>query len=149
MNSGGIRFSSFNSTASGVLPGASPVRLPTRKICVSHGIHFAPTADFSLLEKGVAAARELSAPFHVGNVLSQDRLYDDEIDLEKLSAYGILAAEMETAALYLAAARHGVEALGLFTVSNHILTGAETSPEERETSFSDIAHVALETTVSD
>ena len=47
-----------------------------------HGINFAPTADFHLLEKGVAAARELNVPFHVGNVLSQDRLYDDEIDLE-------------------------------------------------------------------
>lgn len=113
-----------------------------------HGINFAPTADFHLLEKGVAAARELNVPFHVGNVLSQDRLYDDEIDLDKLASYGILAAEMETAALYLAAARHGVEALGLFTVSNHILTGAETSPEERETSFNDMARVALEAAVS-
>jgi Purine-nucleoside phosphorylase len=84
---------------------------------------------------------------HVGNVLSQDRLYDDEIDLHKLAAYGILAAEMEATALYLAAAKHHVKALALFTVSNHLLTGASTSPDERETSFDDMARVALEAAI--
>ena len=91
----------------------------------------------------------MHVPFHVGNVLSQDRLYDDEIDLNKLSAYGVLAAEMETAALYLVAAKYRIEALGIFTVSNHILTSVETSAKERETSFNDMAHIALETIIAD
>lgn len=115
----------------------------------THGTTFAPTGTFSLLEKAVDCARNLTVPFHVGNVLSQDRLYDDEIDLNKLSDYGVLAAEMETAALYLVAAKYNVEALGVFTVSNHILTGEETSAEERETSFNDMARIALEAIIAE
>ena len=115
----------------------------------THGMTFAPTGSFSLIEKAVDCARNLSVPFHVGNVLSQDRLYDDEIDLNKLSDYGVLAAEMETAALYLVAAKFNIEALGVFTVSNHILTGEETTAEERETSFSDMARIALETIIAE
>ena len=115
----------------------------------THGMTFAPTSSYSLLEKAVQSARELKVPFHVGNVLSQDRLYDDEIDLNKLSAYGVLAAEMETAALYLVAAKYKIEALGIFTVSNHILTGVETSASERETSFNDMARIGLETAILD
>ena len=115
----------------------------------THGMTFAPTGTFSLLEKAVNSARSLNVPFHVGNVLSQDRLYDDEIDLGKLSAYGVLAAEMETAALYLVAAKYRIETLGIFTVSNHILTGVETSPEARETSFNDMARIGLETIIAD
>ena len=115
----------------------------------THGMTFAPTGSFSMLERAVQSARELKVPFHVGNVLSQDRLYDDEIDLNKLSAYGVLAAEMETAALYLVAAKYKIEALGIFTVSNHILTGVETSASDRETSFNDMAHIGLETVILD
>ena len=115
----------------------------------THGTTFAPTGSFSLLEKAVQSARALKVPFHVGNVLSQDRLYDDEIDLNKLSAYGVLAAEMETAALYLVAAKYKIEALGIFTVSNHILTGVETSASDRETSFNDMARIGLETIILD
>ncbi|MBO4853229.1 MAG: purine-nucleoside phosphorylase [Schwartzia sp.] len=113
------------------------------------GMTFAPTGSYSLLEKAVVCARSLSVPFHVGNVLSQDRLYDDEIDLKKLTDYGVLAAEMETAALYLVAAKYRVESLGVFTVSNHILTGEETPIEERETSFNDMARIALETVIAE
>ena len=113
------------------------------------GLTFAPTADFSLLEKAVGCARALKVPFHVGNVLSQDRLYDDEIDLKKLSDYGVLAAEMEAAALYWISAKYNVRALGVFTVSNHILTGEETTQEERETSFNDMARIALDAIVLD
>lgn len=115
----------------------------------THGMTFAPTGSFSMLERAVQSARDLKVPFHVGNVLSQDRLYDDEIDLNKLSAYGVLAAEMETAALYLVAAKYKIEALGIFTVSNHILTGVETSASDRETSFNDMAHIGLETVILD
>jgi len=110
-------------------------------------INFAPTADYALLENAVAAGRELCLPVHVGNVLSQDRLYDDEIDLKKLAAYGVLAAEMEAAALYMIAAKYRVQALALFTVSNHILTGEETTIQERETSFNDMISLALNTAI--
>ena len=110
-------------------------------------INFAPTADYALLENAVASGRELRLPVHVGNVLSQDRLYDDEIDLKKLAAYGVLAAEMEAAALYMIAAKYRVQALALFTVSNHILTGEETTVQERETSFNDMISLALNTAI--
>ncbi|MBQ9377305.1 MAG: purine-nucleoside phosphorylase [Schwartzia sp.] len=111
------------------------------------GMTFAPTGSFSLLEKAVRIARELHIPCHVGNVLSQDRLYDDETDMKKLTAYGVLAAEMETAALYLVAAKYRIEGLGIFTVSNHLITGEDTSAEARETSFNDMARIALETII--
>ncbi|WP_462331531.1 purine-nucleoside phosphorylase [Schwartzia sp. (in: firmicutes)] len=113
------------------------------------GMSFAPCASFALLEKAVASARDLKVPFHVGNVLSQDKLYDDEINLKKLAAYGVLAAEMEGAALYLAAAKHHIQALAIFTVSNHLLTNESTPPRERERSFDDMALIALEAIIQD
>lgn len=108
-------------------------------------VNFAPLADFSLLENAVHHAREKHLPVRVGNVLSQDRFYDDEIDFAKLLSYGVLAAEMETAALYLIAAKFGVQALGIFTVSDHITCDeARATPEERERSFNDMIELALE-----
>ena len=107
--------------------------------------NFAPLADFALLESAVHHAREKHLPVRVGNVLSQDRFYDDEIDFAKLLSYGVLAAEMETAALYLIAAKFGVQALGIFTVSDHITCDeARATPEERERSFNDMIELALE-----
>ena len=70
-------------------------------------VNFAPLADFSLLERAVSRAREKKLPVRVGNVLSQDRFYDDEIDFQKLLSYGVLAAEMETAALTLVGEEKG------------------------------------------
>ena len=113
------------------------------------GISFAPCASFTLLEKAVHVARELKVPFHVGNVLAQDKLYDDELDLKKLASYGVLAAEMEAAALYLAAAKQNVEALAIFTVSNHLLTHESTPARDRERTFDDMARIALETIIQD
>ena len=108
-------------------------------------VNFAPLADFSLLENAVHHAREKHLPVRVGNVLSQDRFYDDEINFAKLLSYGVLAAEMETAALYLIAAKFDVQALGIFTVSDHITCDeARTTPEERERSFNDMIELALE-----
>ncbi|EJU28790.1 purine-nucleoside phosphorylase [Selenomonas sp. CM52] len=108
-------------------------------------VNFAPLADFSLLENAVHHAREKHLPVRVGNVLSQDRFYDDEIDFAKLLSYGVLAAEMETAALYLIAAKFDVQALGIFTVSDHITCDeARATPEERERSFNDMIELALE-----
>jgi len=108
---------------------------------------FAPIADFTLLEKAVANARKLGATFHVGNIISQDRYFDEEIDFPKLVKHGILAAEMESAALYLLAPKFGARGLGIFTVSNHILTGEETPLIDRERSFDEMAIIALETAI--
>lgn len=113
-------------------------------------VHFAPLADFSLLESAVRHAREKHLPVRVGNVLSQDRFYDDEIDFAKLLDYGVLAAEMETAALYLIAAKFSVQALGVFTVSDHITCDeARATPEERERSFNDMIALALESIIEE
>ena len=113
-------------------------------------VSFAPLADFSLLESAVHHAREKHLSVRVGNVLSQDRFYDDEIDFAKLLGYGVLAAEMETAALYLIAAKFGVQALGIFTVSDHITCDeARATPEERERSFNDMIELALESIIEE
>ena len=113
---------------------------------------FAPIASFSVLETAVAVAREKQLPFHVGNLLSSDRFYGDDAGVpEALTAnagwkkMGVLAIEMEAAALYLIAARYGKQALAICTVSDHILTGEATTAQERQTSFTDMMRLALET----
>ncbi|MCH4172364.1 MAG: purine-nucleoside phosphorylase [Lactobacillus sp.] len=108
-------------------------------------INFAPLADFELLHKAYTQATAQKINVHVGNVLGQDRFYDDEINFQQLIDYGILAAEMETPALYLLAAKYHCQALTILTISNHIITGASTSPIERETTFGTMAGLALAT----
>lgn len=105
---------------------------------------FSAVADFSLLEKGVTAARKRGRPYHVGNVLSSDLFYGDvrkSIDWAKM---GVLAVEMETAALYMNAARLSKKALTILTVSDSLVTGEETTPDEREKSFVGMIETALE-----
>ena len=116
---------------------------------------FAPLADFGLLSKCVEKAKALNMDnYHVGNVLSSDLFYEDNLNLpgymqsvELWGKMGVLAFEMESAALYMNAARYGKHALAIFTVSNHILTGEDLTPEQRETSFTDMINLALETAV--
>ena len=111
---------------------------------------YAPIADYDLLEKAVANTRKLGLKVTVGNVLSEDLFYDSAvIDDDKLRKYDILAKEMESAALYLLAAEAGVKALALFTVSDNLLTGEACTAEERQTSFSDMIKIALETAIED
>lgn len=112
-------------------------------------VKFAPIGDFGLLEKAVAVSRAHNVTCHVGNVLSADRFYDDEIDNDKLVSFGILATDMETAELYLLAARFHRQALGLFTVSDHIVTGERVPAEERETNFNDMIKIGLEAVIQD
>jgi purine-nucleoside phosphorylase len=110
---------------------------------------FAPTADYALLStaKSIAEARKLS--HHVGNLLSSDVFYgDDPTSSQKWGKMGVLAVEMEAAALYMNAARAGRRALAICTVSDHLLTGEATSSEERQTSFTQMMEVALETAVA-
>ena len=111
-------------------------------------INYAPIADFNLLLTAYAKVVEQQIPVRVGNIVSVDRFYDDEIDNDKLTQYGIMAVEMETAGLYVLAAKYGVRALGLFTVSDHLVTGAACTAEERQTSFDDMIHIALETAIA-
>ncbi|MBE6578629.1 MAG: purine-nucleoside phosphorylase [Ruminococcaceae bacterium] len=116
---------------------------------------FAPIADYGLLSKCVEKAKELNMDnYHVGNVLSSDLFYEDNLNLpgymqsvELWGKMGVLAFEMESAALYMNAVRYGKHALGIFTVSNHILTGEDLTPEQRETTFTDMITLALETAV--
>jgi purine-nucleoside phosphorylase len=116
---------------------------------------FAPIADFTLLSQCVDAVKELGIDrYHIGNVLSSDRFYGDDGDLPaemKSSALwakmGVLAVEMESAALYMNAARAGKRGLGIFTVSDHLITGEATTAEERQNSFTTMMELALETAI--
>ena len=110
-------------------------------------INYAPLADYELLSAAVENAKKLNLPVRVGNVISVDRFYDEEIDNAKLRQYGVLAVEMEAAALYTLAAKYGRQALALFTVSDHLLTGEQCTAEERPTTFNDMIKIALETAV--
>ena len=112
-------------------------------------INYAPIADFDLLEKAVKSARDLKKNVRVGNIFSADRFYDPDVDSDRLRKYGVLAVEMETAALYTLAAEAHVQALGIFTVSDHLLTGEACTAEERQTTFQDMMKIALDTVIAD
>ena len=104
------------------------------------------TGTYKTMEACVASARELGISCHVGNLLSSDVFYgDDETANARWAKMGILAVEMEGAALYMNAARLGKNALVICTVSDHILTGEALSPQERQTSFGEMITLALET----
>lgn len=105
---------------------------------------FAPTANFELLEKAASLARAQNVPFHVGNLISSDLFYGDYADsLKDWKKMGVLAVEMEAAALYMNAARCGKKALAIATVSDLPLTGEATTPEERQTTFTQMMEIAL------
>ncbi len=115
---------------------------------------FAPIADYTLLKEAVAAAEKLGAKYHVGNVNSSDVFYGDHEGVPEgldsvyaLKKMGVLALEMEAAALYMNAARYGKRALCICTVSDHVLKGVETTSLERQTAFTEMMKVALEVAV--
>ncbi|MGV3488752.1 MAG: purine-nucleoside phosphorylase [Tuberibacillus sp.] len=113
------------------------------------GYDFSPIADFQLLKTAYEKGTAKGLTLHVGNIFSSDMFYrDDNTYVQKLMDHGILAVEMETAALYTLAAKYGVKALTVLTVSDHLLTGEETTSEERQTTFNDMMEVALETVKS-
>ena len=112
-------------------------------------IDYAPVADFGLLRTAVEVAERRGIPMRVGPVLAADAFYTDRPDLyDALADYGVLAVEMETAALYTIAARFRARALTLLTVSDHIKTGEQTTAEEREQSFRDMVEIALDTIIA-
>lgn len=104
---------------------------------------FAPIADFGLLSKAVGTCETLGYRYKVGNVLSSDVFYGDNPQNDKWRKMGVLAIEMEAAALYMNAARSGNRALALFTISDHIITGEVTTAEQRQTTFTKMMDVAL------
>lgn len=111
---------------------------------------YAPTASFELLKDVYEAAASRSIPVHVGSVVTTDTFYSDHPDLVHLWAkYGLLAVEMETAALYTLAAKFGRQALSVLTVSDHILTGEATSAEERQQRFHQMMEIALDGIIRD
>ena len=113
------------------------------------GIDYAPTANFDLLKKAYDAGVEKGLNLKAGNVFTADQFYNDNADHEKWAKYQILAIEMETTALYTLAAKFGRKALSILTVSDHILTGEETTAEERQLTFNDMIEVALEAAIKE
>lgn len=106
---------------------------------------YAPIGSFALLEKAVAAARAHGQTFHVGNILSSDIFYNaDAGAIGRWAKMGILAVEMESAGLYANAAAAGVEALGIFTVSDNLVTERFTTAQERQTAFTAMMEIALD-----
>ncbi|MEM8579170.1 MAG: purine-nucleoside phosphorylase [Pseudomonadota bacterium] len=108
-------------------------------------LNYAPCADYGLLAAAVQAARAKDSPVHVGGIYSSDVFYAERPDLdEQMVRHGILGVEMEAAELYTLAARHGVRALAVLTVSDHLGTGEALPADQRERSFGDMVEIALE-----
>ena len=112
---------------------------------------FAPIASFELLTEAVKAAENQGATYHVGNVNSSDVFYGDHEGVPQgldsvygLRKMGVMALEMEAAALYMNAARYGKRGLCICTISDHILTGEETTSQQRQESFTTMMKVALD-----
>ncbi len=104
------------------------------------GLDYAPVADFGLLREAAAAAPEA----HVGLIFSSDSFYPARPELvARMVDYGVLAVEMEASVLYTLAAKYGARALAICTVSDHIVTGEETTSQEREQTFGRMIEVAL------
>ena len=116
---------------------------------------FAPIADFTLLSEAVKACENNGATYHVGNVNSSDVFYGDHVDVPEgrdsvygLKKMGVMALEMEAAALYMNAARYGKRGLCICTISDHVLKGVETTAQERQTAFTQMMKVALDVAVA-
>ena len=104
---------------------------------------FAPIADFDLLRKAADICDNMGLNYMVGNVVSSDLFYRENPNTKGWIKMGVLAVEMEIAALYMNAARSGNRALGILTISDHILTGEKTTAEQRQTTFTNMMEVAL------
>ncbi|MGA8852749.1 MAG: purine-nucleoside phosphorylase [Christiangramia sp.] len=105
---------------------------------------FAPTASFDLLMKAAEYAKNNGIDFKAGNVLSSDIFYDDDPEYyKKWAAHGVLCAEMESAGIYTLAAKFGVNALSILTISDSLVNGEEISAEMREKKLSEMVDIAL------
>lgn len=106
--------------------------------------NFAPVCSYELLEKTVEKAKELGLNIKVGNILTSDVFYNSSNDVyKKWSDLGVLAVEMETAALYINAAKFGRQALAIYTIADRIFENEHCTTEEREKAFTDMMKLAL------
>ncbi|RDW20961.1 purine-nucleoside phosphorylase [Oceanobacillus chungangensis] len=109
------------------------------------GIDFAPLADFQLLKHAFDEGTRKNLNLRVGNIFTSDSFYRENAQTvnELLASYQVLGIEMESSVLYTLAAKYGRQALSVLTVSDHILTGEETTSEERQTTFNEMIEIAL------
>ena len=115
-----------------------------------YGLHgtYAPIADFTLLETAVSVAREMGVEMPVGNLLSSDTFYDASGSTMDWGKMGVMAVEMEAAALYMTAASLGKRALAICSISDSLVTGEELSAEDRQLTFTTMMEIALKTAVA-
>lgn len=113
---------------------------------------FSAISSYKMLSACIEEAKELGVNYHVGNLLSSDAFYGDpegvpeaELPVNAWGKMGIMAVEMEAAALYMNAARAGKNALAICTISDHLITGEATTSEERQNSFTQMMELALKT----
>ncbi|MEV4704634.1 purine-nucleoside phosphorylase [Actinoplanes sp. NPDC049316] len=112
-------------------------------------IDYAPVADFGLLRTAADVADRRGIAMRVGPILAADAFYTDRPDLYgKLADYGVLAVEMESAAIYTIAARYRAKALTILTVSDHITREERMPAEEREQGFSNMVQIGLDTAIA-
>lgn len=111
------------------------------------GVHFAPLADFGLLDTAYHVAKDQGVSVKVGDIFAADRFYNDELDMKKLADYGVLGTEMESAGLYLLGAKLHFRALSVLTVSDLIFGDEKTTAAERERTFNDMINISLETAI--
>ena len=108
---------------------------------------YSPSASWALLTKALAASSDTAIPFKAGNVVTCDVFYEFGDWWKKWAQMGVQAVEMETAALYMNAAYNHVNALSMLSISDNFVTGAKSSVEERQNSFTNMMKLALETAV--
>jgi purine-nucleoside phosphorylase len=112
-------------------------------------IDYAPVADFGLLRTAAGVAERRGIELRVGPILAADAFYTDRPDLyDTLADYGVLAVEMESAAIYTIAARYGARALTILTVSDHIKRGERMSAADREKGFGNMVEIGLDTVIA-
>ena len=112
------------------------------------GASFAPTVNFDLLSKVLKTAEEKNIKIKAGNILTSDEFYNDDVSyFKKWAEFGVLAVEMETAALYTLASKYKAKALSILTISDSLVSPEITSSEEREKTFNEMIELALETAI--
>jgi len=112
------------------------------------GASFAPTVNFDLLSKVLKTAVEKNIKIKAGNILTSDEFYNDDASyFKKWAEFGVLAVEMETAALYTLASKYKAKALSILTISDSLVSPEITSSEEREKTFNEMIELALETAI--
>ena len=112
------------------------------------GASFAPTVNFDLLSKVLKTAEEKNIKIKAGNILTSDEFYNDDPSyFKRWAEFGVLAVEMETAALYTLASKYKAKALSILTISDSLVSPEITSSEEREKTFNEMIELALETAI--